>query len=258
MECPFETNIEARKPDVERQIVNTNNGGLAEEMVQNRAFPIIKDEKVYRPVTSSSILAIQQNIPSPHENDSNSISFNKGLQTGRKDNIPILLQRHSKCPYLGRNVIDHPSNGIENSTNSCENGKTSGITNLASNKSNGVSSRNISDSKNGVREFMTTPLQNTANAISHNAQNAISEIHSSNNDLMQKRSFKCNSSSSISGTASGNTNDSSSPSVCKMNSNVAQPVSSNKTLISQNIDCPFSTQSSSSFHVSKNVVSLTL
>ena len=255
MECPFEPNSAATKPGAEKRVVSTNNEAQEDEMVVNRAFPIIKDEKVFRPVPSLSTIAFQQNKPSSQENSFNSVSFNKSLQTGRKDNIPIILQRHSKCPYLGRNVIDHPSNTIVKSTNSNENHNHLDFTNSSLNKSDELLSRGLSKS-NGTRVLMKKALPNTDNAILNSVQNSISESHSSSNDLMQKRSLECKSSSSISGAVASYTNASSSPTICKIKSNVAQSSSPSQALISQHTDCPFSTQSSSSFHVSKNVVRL--
>ena len=253
MECPFEPNSAATKPGAEKRVVSTNNEAQEDEMVVNRAFPIIKDEKVFRPVPSLSTIAFQQNKPSSQENSFDSVSFNKSLQTGRKDNIPIILQRHSKCPYLGRNVIDHPSNTIAKSRNANENHNNLDFTNSSLTKSEELLSRGLSKS-NGTRVLMKKALPNTDNAIVNSVQNSISESHSSSNDLMQQRSLECNTSLSISGAVACDTNVSSSPAICKIKSNVAQSISPNQALISQNTDCPFSTQSSSSFHVSKNVV----
>ena len=255
MECPFEPKSATTQPGVEKRVVSTNNEAQEDEMVVNRAFPIIKDEKVFRPVPSLSTIAFQQNKPSSQENSFNSVSFDKSLQTGRKDNIPIILQRHSKCPYLGRNVIDHPSNTKAKSTNANENHNHLDFTNSSLTKNDELLSRDL-HKPNGTRVLMNKPLLNTDNAILNSVQNSISGSHSSNNDLMQKRSLECKPSSSISGAVASYTNASSSPTICKIKSNVAQSISPNQALISQNIDCPFSTQSSSSFHVSKNVVRL--
>ena len=181
--------------------------------------------------------------------------FNKHPHTGRKDNIPILLQRHTKCPYTRSNVVDYPSNAIIKSTNSSEIGRSLDIRNATSNSTDVLSSRSLSKPLNGKRMFANTPLHNTDNVIMNPTHNSISEIPSSNNDRMQKRSLKCITSTSTSGAVTCYTNTSS-PNASNVNSNLPQPVSSNQALISQNSDCPFSAQSSSSFHVSKNGVNL--
>ena len=251
MECPLETNIADTKPSVEKQIVTKNDRLIEEEMVINRAFPITKDEKVCKPVTSSSANAFQQNDSSSQKNNFRPMSFNK--HTGRKDNIPILLQRHTKCPYKGSNVVDHPSNAIIKSTNNIENGSNLDIRNSTSNSTDVLSSRSLSKPLNGTRMFVNTPLHNTDNTITNTVHSSISEIPSSNNDRMQKRSLKCNTSSSPSGAVTSYTN-ASSLNVSNVKSNVSQPISSTQSLIGQNSDCPFSAQSSSSFHVTKNGV----
>ena len=255
MECPFETNIVATNPGVEKQIVTKNDKLIEEEMVINRTFPMIRDEKVCKPVTSSSAITFQQNDSPSQENSLRPMPFNKHPHTGRKDNIPILLQRHTKCPYTRSNVVDYPSNAIIKSTNSSEIGRSLDIRNATSNSTDVLSSRSLSKPLNGKRMFANTPLHNTDNVIMNPTHNSISEIPSSNNDRMQKRSLKCITSTSTSGAVTCYTNTSS-PNASNVNSNLPQPVSSNQALISQNSDCPFSAQSSSSFHVSKNGVNL--
>ena len=247
MECPFETDKNRASPVT--PVLTKNN--RIREVVPNKTSIITTESASKHALLSTANQ--QQDDPSTH-NQENNFRCNptkKQIYVGRKNNIPSLLQRHSKFPSQEDSVFDHPSNAVASTKNgsninvNCESIKVNGA---------GVSASSQFGLQNDLVCVAHSSAHNGEDASVNKLSTSVSEILTSN-DGRQKSSLKSNM-PIIPSSPSGSAKKSFELLSQNKYSAISSVTQKLPNLPSINQTCPFSPNTSSSFHVSRSTVSL--